>query len=303
MITEMAVGLVNQAILAGSSDTELYQKRVFRDVRKAGGYQIQTPPHDIAAMVNHARHALKGKRMLCIGSETLGAERFIAEQLGMLSMDILYASEGKPSSDNATTLIRDGIRVNGSGKPEGIYDLIFLTGDNDFNLTRILFEHSKVDTLVCTPNINVKMAQGGLREAWFYLRAKHFAVLQTPHTDWDGCGMARITHKEELTHEQIEKAHKLPIFTKRNDGSVRESGNQSKAEQPIESSHSQRPEGLGDSGETGGSSGQREVGEAQAVSGTPETPQVQEGPEQEVAPWGRKKNGEPKARPGRPVVA
>lgn len=219
-------GIVNKAAEAGSADSEKYMRHWQRHFRKDGGYQLQMSPHDIASLVNHSKPYMRNHRMLCIGVETFGAERFIAEELGMLEVDII---NGNDVPDNGVILRKGGVKLESTLNPSGTYDLITLFGDGEFNLDAIL-QYSHVNTLVACLNTNIAAGMPDLRRCWFELRNKHFAILQTTEKMDMGVGIVRITHKEE-NHVVSKK----PFYTKRPDSSICESGNQSQTKQPSES--------------------------------------------------------------------
>ncbi len=296
ILTHNSGGIVNKAALCGSANPELYMKRWQKQFHRGGGYQMQMSPNDIALLVNHARPYLKNKRMLCIGVETFGAERFIAEELGMIEVDIWNPESSPKLSENMK-------QVAGSkmvSEPSSQYDLITLFGEGDFNLEGIL-RFGRVNGLVCCLNTNKLANMPALRQVWMDLRRLHFPLLQTVEAADMGIGMARITYLEEKINGNTK-----PLYTKRADGAIRESGSQSKTEQSPapEDNQGNQSGGIRNSTE-GDNPGRTEIQEVGGASGSapiqewrPEDSQAEE----VLAPWGRKKDGSPKGRPGRPVV-
>ncbi len=322
-------GVVQKAALVGSDNPEIYMRRWQRDLRKPGGYRLQMSPHDIAALISYARPYMKNKRMLCIGAETCGAEKFIAEELGMVEVNL----KGE--------------------KPHGTYDLVTIFGEGEYNLGSIL-EFTHVNSLVAVLNTNKDAQRPGLRQVWMDLRRMHFPLLQTVDRYDMGVGMVKITYEEK------KHANAGPLYTKRLDGAIRESGGQSQAEQPAQAIHSEagQRESREESGEEGQGEGRKDHpqrAEEEAGRGTPHSASVQEGRPEDLqegevgdtitlahldsvmefaksrtvgfggaeipkalkdswemkaekvldddAPYGRKKNGEPKKRPGAKVHA
>ncbi len=279
ILTHNTGGIVNKAALVGSSDPDLYMRRWQRDLRKPGGYEIQMSPHDIAALISYARPYMKNKRMLCIGAETCGAEKFIAEELGM-------------------------VEVNMKGeKPHGTYDLVTIFGEGEYNLGSIL-EYTHINSLVAVLNTNKDSQRPSLRQVWMDLRRMHFPLLQTVDRYDMGVGMVKITYEEK------KHANAGPLYTQRLDGAIRESWSKGKAEQPTQASHSEA--GQRESREEVRQEGQGERGtqdhpqraEEEAGRRAPHSPSVQEGRPEDLqagidAPYGRKLDGTPKKRPGR----
>ncbi len=309
-ITQNTGGIVNKAALVGSADPDKYMQRWPRDLRKPGGYNLQMSPHDIAALINHVRPNLKGKRMLCVGVETFGAERFIAEELGMMSIEVY-----RPTTEASLGMIamkHEGAYCRPVEEIKGTFDLITLFGDNEFNLSAIL-QYAHIGTQVACLGTSSRNDSPDLRRCWYELRRLHTPILQTVDNYDMGVGVAKIIYKEEA-NGSISQSKAKGLFVRRETGvsqgissshatgreaaAVRQHGEQ-------EQNHSQQP---AQAENHPGQESARNPGraEVQAVGGAPDSAPVQErrsedSQESVAAPYGRKLDGTPKKRPGRPV--
>lgn len=178
----MSNGLIDKAFLSGTGDAALYQRKYAAILRKpAGGYQIQSTPQEVAAVITQSRAWVKGHRMLCVGSETLGAERFIAENLGL--MDVEYI--GSALDHNAGELKAKPVKA-----PSGTYDVITVYGTAKVDA---LLPFTKIGTLVVFIGVGVKAKNPALRQSWLSIRKKHMAMLQTGGDEWQtGVGVVKI---------------------------------------------------------------------------------------------------------------
>ncbi len=163
-------GLIARAFLAGSHDPSKYYKKYPKaQWIPKGKYELQTTPGEIAAVITHTKPYLRGKRMLCVGTETLGSERFIAESLGILEMDVI----GEALPDNVTAL-KETKTVNLGKAPSGTYDIITAFGQADISK---VIQHCKVGTFVVCLDVGPKTDNQELRKAWLGLRKTHAAYM------------------------------------------------------------------------------------------------------------------------------
>lgn len=296
-LTQNIGGIVNKAALAGSADPDKYMKKWPREAQKRGGYNLQLSPQDIAALVNHVRPNLKGKRMLCIGVETFGTERFIAEELGMNAVQVLKPPNNPNFND---PYIGNNLNVDVSDKIEGTFDIITLFGDGEFDLNQIL-QYSKIGTMVACLGIAIHAKQIDLRRCWFELRRLHHPILQNVDNYDTGVGVVKITYKEDNY-----VGSKKPIYAKRIDESIRQVGSQT--EQPVETgNHQTDKNGSVNQGNQGNQSDQSSKDEINSPRSETETGykpsssvSIQAENTKDVdAPYGRKLDGTPKKKPGR----
>ncbi len=304
-LTQNTGGIVNKAALVGSADPDKYMQRWPRDLRKPGGYQLQMSPHDIAALINHVRPNLKGKRMLCVGVETFGAERFIAEELGMLEIDVIYNhGYGVDAAKNMSEL--SGVRFD---RLSGTYDLITLFGDNEFNLSAIL-QYAHIGTQVACLGTSSRNNAPDVRRCWYELRRLHTPILQTVDNYDMGVGVAKIIFKEELNAFQKHKTEGLFVRRETRDSqgissshatgsettTLREHGEQDESQQPAQAENHPGQESAGNPGRS-----QEETGRESPDSSPLRERRSEDSQESVAAPYGRKLDGTPKKRPGRPV--
>ncbi len=163
-------GLIARAFLAGSHDPSKYYKKYPKaQWIPKGKYELQTTPGEIAAVITHTKPYLRGKRMLCVGTETLGSERFIAESLGILEMDVI----GESLPDNVAAL-KETKTVNLGKAPSGTYDIITAFGKADISK---VIQHCKVGTFVVCLDVGPKTDNQELRKSWLGLRKTHAAYM------------------------------------------------------------------------------------------------------------------------------
>lgn len=184
-------GLIDRAFLCGSHDPARYYKKYPRITwAPKGGYEIQSTPSEIAAVISQVRSYLRGHRMLCIGTETLGAERFIAENCGILEMD--YIGDALPK--NVLGLQDSNVKVTVAKGMVGDYDLITVFGQQPINL-ELLGNHSKIGTFIIFLGISVagNGAAPAARSGWLAARKKYMSMLQTGGADYEtGVGVVRV---------------------------------------------------------------------------------------------------------------
>ncbi len=163
-------GLIARAFLAGSHDPSKYYKKYPKaQWIPKGKYELQTTPGEIAAVITHTKPYLRGKRMLCVGTQTLGSERFIAESLGILEMDVI----GESLPDNVTAL-KETKTVNLGKAPSGTYDIITAFGQADVSK---VIQHCKVGAFIVCLDVGPKTDNQELRKAWLGLRKTHAAYM------------------------------------------------------------------------------------------------------------------------------
>lgn len=178
----MSNGLIDRAFLSGSHDPALYYRKYPRILwKEKGGYEIQTTPAEVAAIVTQSRAWVKGSRMLAVGTVTLGTERFIAENLGML--DVEYIGEALPAN-------RDAIKPKSVKAPTGKYDVITVYGTAKVDA---ILPFTKIGTLVIFIGVGSLSNNPALRTSWLNIRKKHMTMLQTGGEPWQtGVGVIKI---------------------------------------------------------------------------------------------------------------
>lgn len=178
----MSNGLIDRAFLSGSHDPALYYRKYPRiQWKDKGGYEIQTTPAEVAAIITQSRAWVKGSRMLAVGSETLGAERFIAENLGMLDVEFI---------GNALPHNRDEIKAKSVKVPSGKYDIITVYGTAKVDA---LLPFTKIGSLVVFLGVGALSKNPALRTSWLAIRKKHMTMLQTGGEAWQtGVGVVKI---------------------------------------------------------------------------------------------------------------
>jgi len=185
-------GLISRAFLAGSHDPSRYYKKYPQSTWiQKGGYEIQTTPDELAAVISHTRAYLKGNRMLCLGAETLGAERFLAENLGILEIDVCILSSGNElAALNRNVASMTGIKVNlGANPPKGRYDIVTVFGGA--TLENVL-DHVKIGSFIVFLGTTEK-ENSRLRMLWMQTRKAHMAQLQSGGLPYEtGVGVAKV---------------------------------------------------------------------------------------------------------------
>lgn len=293
-------GIVNKAVHAGNADPEKYMKRWDRNVRETkypANYQIQMSPHDIAALINHVRPNLRGKRMLCIGVETFGAERFIAEELGITSVDVVRFS---PEAEaNIRQLVGLGFSVRNMQENDSSYDLITIFGDNEFNLSAIL-QYSHVGTQVACLGTSTRNDSPDLRRCWYELRRLHTPILQTVDNYDMGVGVVKIIFKEEPNGQS-----KQPLYARKSNANLRQHGEQeNNGQQSAQTENGIGQESAGNTGRAKEEAGRESLDSPPIREGGQEDLQwSEEQKEKMTAPYGRKLDGTPMKRRGRQAVA
>lgn len=189
MNNNLSLGLIDTAFMRGSHDPAMYLRKYPRaSWTQRGGYEIQTTPQEVAAVISHIRSYLRGNRMLCVGSETLGAERFIAEKTAILDIDYI----GTALVQNITGLTDSKIKVEKVEAPRGDYDVVTVFGGLE-NLEQIE-QHVKIGTFIVflgTGTVNGKPL--ALRAAWMAARKKYMAILQTGSLPYEtGVGIVKV---------------------------------------------------------------------------------------------------------------
>lgn len=182
----MANGLIDRAFLSGSHDPATYYRKFPRSTwNERGGYQIQTTPNEVAAIITESRAWVRGHRMLCVGTGTLGAERFIAENLKMLEVDYI----GDALEANAKAISAKKV-----SEPSGRYDVITLFGTAK---VEAILRFTKIGTLVVFIGVGPQAKNPALRTAWLGIRKKHMTMLQTGGEAWQtGVGIMKILFVE-----------------------------------------------------------------------------------------------------------
>lgn len=198
-------GMINKVVLCGNADPARFMRKWRQDLKVENGYRIQASPHDLASLVNFIPPWLKGKRMLCVGGETFGAERFIAEQCGITEIDFT----GYPEQNNITALKDTGVKMTHVDSPKGPYNLMVLFGEGEFNLDLVL-SLVKVDSLIICLNVATTAGFKGARDVWMVLRRKYRPIVQNTFDEFDcGVGVVVIDHRADLNVD-----HKKPIYLK-----------------------------------------------------------------------------------------
>jgi hypothetical protein len=202
-------GLISRAFLAGSHNHQMYFRKYARVQWTAkGGYEIQCTPQEIAAAVSHTKPYLKGKRMLSVGTETLGAERFLAENLGILEIDVV----GESLPLNVQALKASGVKVDTEASPSGQYDVITVFGRAD---AHSVVKHCKIGTFVICLGTGKASLNPELRADWMALRKKYMAILQTGGNDFEtGVGVVKVLYLEQGVNDAKDSGTKAEEETK-----------------------------------------------------------------------------------------
>lgn len=254
----LSKGIIDRAFDAGTYNPAVYLRRYPAAMRpKQGGYEIQCTPQEIASLISQVRSYLTGKRMLCLGTETLGAERFIAENCGMEEMDILNPSYsaifiGGVHALNSKGLEQNDIKSKQVHIPSGVYDLITIFGKPSMNIDQIM-EFAKIGTHVVCLGTSALSKNPEMRSLWMGMRKKYMTMLQTGARDYEtGVGIVKVLYVKNSPTPSLASPVVIEDDMQWN-------------EEEKEILHRQH--------------------------------------ELKEAPYGRKKDGTPKSRPGRPVVA
>ncbi len=187
----LSLGLIDRAFDAGVSDPALYYRRYPKvQWRPKGGYEIQCTPQELAAVISNIRSYLPGKRMLCIGSESLGAERFMAENMSIKEIDYI----GTALKRNLDEVDGTGITIKKVSQPEGQYDLITVFGKPSMSIDQIM-DFTKINGFIVCLGIGTASKQPELRTFWMGMRKKFMTMLQTGARDYEtGVGIVKVLY-------------------------------------------------------------------------------------------------------------
>ncbi len=182
----MSNGLIDRAFLSGSHDPATYYRKYPRILwKEKGGYEIQSTPQELSAAITQSRAWVKGTRMLAVGTVTFGAERFLAENLGML--DVEYIGEALPNNTESAKKVT---------KPTGKYDVITVFGTAKVDA---LLPFTKIGSLVIFIGVGPLAKNPALRASWLAIRKKHMTMLQTGGESWQtGIGVVKIQFVDAL---------------------------------------------------------------------------------------------------------
>lgn len=168
-------GIIDKIIDSGSENPEKYMKRVDRNRWVSGGYHVQASPFELAQAISAIRAYAAPRSMLCAGVDSAGAERFMAEELGILSIRFLEGSEHPAFARNGEGLQSAGI-VKATCKT---FDLVTVRGENavaDFETCKPFLRDGTVVVVFDTSFDNgVKAA----KEVWFAHRRVQMSILHT----------------------------------------------------------------------------------------------------------------------------
>lgn len=194
-------GLIHKLSVLGSRDATKFMAR-FPKGNREGNYELEHTPHELAFVIAVVRsHRIGARRVLSVGSGTLGAERAIVENVGAFELDVV-AKEGRqfPASraQNIKALEAEGVKVRvGPEKVSDEYDLVLLAGDDKIDCAWVLGK-VKMNGLVVTLGNGMRMEWPNLRSAFFWFRNNQRLVGQTGAAFGEvGAGIVEITHKPE----------------------------------------------------------------------------------------------------------
>lgn len=187
----LSKGIIDRAFDAGSENPSLYLKRYPAAMRpQKGGYEIQCTPQEIASVISQVRSYLTGKRMLCIGTETLGAERFMAENMGIEQIDYI----GSALTSNMIGLSNSDATLKQVSEPSGLYDLITLFGHVTISLDKLM-DFAKIGTHVVCLGTAPLSKNPEIRALWMGVRRKYMTMLQTGARDYEtGTGVVKVLY-------------------------------------------------------------------------------------------------------------
>lgn len=220
-MTMLKDGIIDRAYFAGTDNPGKYHRRYPRTRwGSAGGYRIQTTPQELSMVVAQVRSLLHGKRMLCVGYQTAGAERFLAENCGILETHFL----GEPKSPVAEANIK---AIGGKivSKPDGDYSLVVLFGDSkpDYSLLR---DNGFMVFIGIGTQENPK-----LRAEWMKARRAHRPDLQTGSLPFQtGVGVVMVKKPKVEVNDAVQEseAKSVDVREQAGDGEGVGAGNEEK---------------------------------------------------------------------------
>lgn len=119
-------GLIEKIVISGSDNADRYLKRIEPSKRVSGGYCIQATPFELSQIISAIRAHSAPRSMLCVGVDSAGTERILAEELGIMSIRFTGESEHPKFEANCKALESNGIK-----KAEcKTFDLITVFGES-----------------------------------------------------------------------------------------------------------------------------------------------------------------------------
>jgi len=187
----LSKGIIDRAFDAGTENPSLYLKRYPAAIRPPkGGYEIQCTPQELAAVISQVRSYMTGKRMLCLGTETLGAERFMAENMGITELDYI----GSALATNVIGLSNSNVTLKQVKEPTGTYDVITVFGHVKITLHQLM-DFAKIGTHVICIGVATAAKNAELRSLWMGMRRKYMTMLQTGARDYEtGTGVVKVLY-------------------------------------------------------------------------------------------------------------
>lgn len=166
----VAGGLVNKLAVLGSADGRKFLKRFPGEVGVGGRYEIEHTPHELALVIASIRaYHITSRRVLSLGSRTMGAERAIMENIGATSLDWQSAQppETPAHARNLAALADDGVVVR--NQIDGQYDLVLVAGDDPMSYPAVA-ACARTGGLVAILGSGVAMGWPNLRMLFFRFR-------------------------------------------------------------------------------------------------------------------------------------
>lgn len=166
----VAGGLVSKLALLGSADGRKFLKRFPGESSVVGHYEIEHTPHELALAIATIRaYHVTSRRVLSLGSRTMGAERAIMESIGATSLDWLSATtpESPAHARNIAALEGDGVVVR--HQADGQYDLVLVAGDDPMSYPAVA-AYARAGGLVAILGSGVAMGWPNLRQLFFRFR-------------------------------------------------------------------------------------------------------------------------------------
>lgn len=176
-------GLIDKAVQSGSDNPEIYCKRVDRSYWVTGGYHLQATPHELAQTVSAIRTHSAPRSMLCVGVESGGVERFLAEELGILSVRFIGVKEPVHPAFEKNSAQLENIGVAKSNAKT--FDLIVVMG-GDFEAAKAFVREG---TVVAVFETGIDAKRPGNRAVWHEHRRAQNVLL---HTHERGVGVFMV---------------------------------------------------------------------------------------------------------------
>lgn len=189
-------GLIDKAIISGSDNPERYLKRVDRNKWVKGGYCIQATPFELAQTISAIRSHSAPKSMLCVGVDSAGTERFMAEELGIMSIRFTEESGHPAFAGNCEALQECGVR-----KAEcKTFDLVTVSGESAMVAFEAVKPFLRDGSVVAVFDTGVDAMQPECRLLWHTHRKSQTVIL---HTHEQGVGVFMVKNMTAMGVENV----------------------------------------------------------------------------------------------------